>query len=96
MSINLYSNVILFYYNITMKITNVIPLDVYKIHVVFENGIEWDVDLTPHDDASIFLQLAEDETRKNPQISGNWSTIYRNEALSLDDEVCYMHIVGKK
>lgn len=79
-----------------MKITNVIPLEVYKIHIVYENGVEWDIDLTPHDDASIFLELAEDDTRKNPQISGNGSTIYRNESLHLDGEVCYMHIAWKK
>ena len=79
-----------------MKITKVIPLGIYQIHVVFENGVEWDINLTPVDDESIFTQLAEDDTRKNPQISGNWSTIYRNEYLDLDGEICYMHITGKK
>ena len=79
-----------------MKITNVIPLGIYQIHVVFENGIEWDVDLTPIDDESIFSQLGEDDTRKTPQISGNWSTIYRNEYLSLDGEICYIHIAWKE
>ncbi len=79
-----------------MKITNVIPLDVYNIHVVFENGVEWDINLTPIDDESIFLQLWEDYLRKNPQISGNGSTIYRNDTLSLDGEVCYIHIAWKE
>jgi hypothetical protein len=88
------SNKTTYCYSSSMKIIHVQPLEVYKIHIVFENGIKWDINLTPQNDESVFLQLENDSLRKHPQIIANWDVIYRNESLDIDSTACYINITG--
>ena len=77
-----------------MKIVDITPVDIYTIHVVFDDGIAWDIDLTPSHDASVFLQLSEDNLWQHPRINETGSTIIRNETLDIDAISCYIRLTG--
>lgn len=88
------SNKTIYCYSTSMKITHVQPIDVYKIYVIFEDWVQWDIDLTPKNDESVFLQLENDNLRKYPQITSNGNAIYRNDMLDIDSIACYINITG--
>jgi hypothetical protein len=77
------------------KLMQVQALDIYKIHVSFDDWVEWDIDLIPQSDSSVFLQLEENDIRKYPQITENGDAIFRNDNLDIDATACYINITGK-
>lgn len=60
----------------------------------FEDWVQWDIDLTPKSDTSVFLQLEENDIRKYPQISKSWQAIFWNDELDIDATACYISLTG--
>lgn len=77
-----------------MKTMHVTPIDIYKIHIRFDDGVEWDIDLTSTYPGSVFAQLKNNDLWKYPKISHNGEVIYRTDDIDLDAVACHIKITG--
>lgn len=77
-----------------MKLTHIAPVDVYRLYVKFDDGVAWDIDLTPSHDSSVFLQLSENNLWQHPHINDTGSAIIRNENIDIDAMNCYIRLTG--
>lgn len=78
-----------------MKIIEATPLDTYILHLVFDDWVMWNIDLTPQSKDSIFCALSKNDLWKTIKIKEDWNVIYRNDNIDMDSMACYITITGK-
>lgn len=73
-----------------MKVTNVKPLDGYKMEVAFSDGVSGIIDLNDLVQKGIFRQLKDENVFRNVYTDG--SSIAWSEELEIDAEHIYAQI----
>ena len=77
-----------------MKLLQVTYLHDYVLHVVFEDGVQGDIDLSHLVEEGIFTALKDREAFSNVYTEGR--SIAWSDELEIDSDAVYLNLTGKR